>query len=512
MITERLPVPIGGYDGRDAFTIAQNATPGLRNVRTFRNFVAKAPGRTVLGNGILLAAGQKVRNIFQYDMGLTSPNLRRVGVWSNNFFVIEDPLTGVYSTVQNFANSSTTRRFGIANTLGVVAYSEGRELNIQGYDGVTASDLITSGQNHAAKWLLGFANRIISLRPYYDNLDHYVEIRWSVNGNPHDWAGDGSGVLAIQETSMAPLQGGFVLNDRCYLGKYYEILELVSTGNIDEPFVAVSRVKGTGIAAGYSVSTGDQFTFWVGADNVYMYDGANLSPVGDKVFHQIAPLIAQSANDSGNDGANSIDDIQGQVYNELSEYHILFPNAQLEYIYDYKRDRWFIDTATNTDSIGSGTLSGTGVSTLRKQYLIYADRSGSNVRVMLADPNVGSYLDGIHNCYVTIKERIPRRQSRQAFQPPTESLEWVNELLVVRFQTLAAYTTIVSVSTDGGATFPNSQTLSPIAGSGNVQRTAWFQIAFADSLMLKFENNTTDFWGIQNVIEVGYEEIGARTT
>jgi len=143
-----------------------------------------------------------------------------------------------------------------------------------------------------------------------------------VNGNVNDWSGTGSGALEIIETSQDPLITGFVLGDRAFLAKRRELIELIWTGTLSPVFGTLSRVRGMGVLAPHSVGLAEQVAFWLGPDDIYMFDGSTLTAVGERVYNTITSLIDY----------NNLDVIQGAVYTPDSQYHLVVP--PYKFVYD----------------------------------------------------------------------------------------------------------------------------------------------------------------------------------
>lgn len=250
---------------------------------------------------------------------------------------IYDPTAEAYSADVN-------KRWSIVNTQDIVAWTR-LGVNARQYDGTAFSNLITSGTNHSAKFLLAFNDRIVSGHTNIAGAVDPVQIRWCVNGNVNDWSGLGSGVLEIVETSNMPLTGAFVLGERAYLTKEREIIELIATGELSPVFRTENRVFGTGMLGTHSWAAAEFSAFFLGPDDVYEFDGGRMRSLGSPIYNTMLPFIDY----------NTIGDkAQGEIRPADSEYHILI--EPYIFIYDYRRDRWFWDTREYVRAIGRYTV------------------------------------------------------------------------------------------------------------------------------------------------------------
>lgn len=375
--------------------------------------------------------------------------------------------TGTWGTSGETYTGADSLRFSIVNTQTVAAWSQGVD-NIRQYDGTSYSDLITVGQNHAARTLLAFADRIVSIRPFYGGIDHATQIRWSVNGNVNDWLNTGSGVLEIVETSQDPLTGGFVLGDRAYLAKERELIELIWTGTGSPVFGTQPRIRGMGVLASNSIALAEQVAFWLGPDDVYMWDGSTLTAIGDRIYNTIDPLIDY----------NALDQIQGAVWTPDSLYLLVVPPYL--FVYDYRRDIWYQDDTSSFEAIG---IFGVGTNFTadidHSDFIVIGDSSGQTVRL---DQSLTDYLGNPIDSYFVTRDYTAEELVRggQGFQV---SLWNINSLREVRFQAPAGNVVEVGVSTDRGVTYQ----VTNVTVNANGVGVAWFQIPFSQ-IRFRFRN------------------------
>lgn len=430
-----------------------------------------------------------IRNYAELFVGATTAVEKFVMLTSASAWIYapSTPSTGIW-TVTGETYTGTTQRFSIVNTQTVAAWSQGVD-NIRQWDGTSFSDLIAVGTNHAARTLLAFADRIVSVRPFYGGIDHATQIRWSVNGNVNDWLNTGSGVLEIVETSQDPLTGGFVLADRAYLAKERELIELIWTGTGSPVFGTQPRIRGMGVLAPNSIALGEQVAFWLGPDDVYMWDGSTLTAVGERIYNTIDPLIDY----------NALDEIQGAVWTPDSLYLLVVPPYL--FIYDYRRDIWYQDDTTNFAAIG---ILGVGTNFTadinHSNFIVIGDTFIQTIRL---DQTLTDYLGSPIDSYFTTKDYTAEELRGGITGGFQVSLWNINSLREVRFQAPAGNSVEVGVSTDRGVTWQTTTVRVNANGVG----VAWFQVPFSQ-IRFRFRDFGTDSYEIHGSWGTDTEDSG----
>ncbi len=387
--------------------------------------------------------------------------------------------TGIFVPTAEVYTGNQYQRFSIANTQGIAAWSQGVD-NIREWDGTSFSALITSGTDHAARALLAFADRIVSVRPFFGGVDHPTQIRWCINGNVNDWSGTGSGTLEVIETSQDPLITGFVLGDRAYLAKRRELIELVWTGSLSPVFGTISRIRGMGVLAPHSVGLAEQVAFWLGPDDIYMFDGSTLTAVGERVYNTITALIDY----------NNLDNIQGCVYTPDSQYWLVVP--PYIFIYDYRRDTWYWDDVQNFAAIG---IYQTGVNFTadidKSQFLVVGDPQATTTRV---DFQATSWLGAPIDSYFETKDYTADdlASSKPLFGGLAVDLWNLNSVREVRFQGPPGNIVEVGISLDRGVSWELFSVTLNQFGVG----VGWFQRPFSQ-IRFRFRNFSTDTYEIR---------------
>ncbi len=399
------------------------------------------------------------------------------------------PSTGIWTPTAESYTGTIYQRFSIVNTQAIAAWSQGVD-DIRQWDGTTFGNLVTSGQNHAAKALIAFADRIVSIRPFFGGIDHATQIRWCIDGNVNNWTGAGSGALEVIETSQNPLVTGFVLGERAYLAKQRELIELLWTGTTSPVFGTVPRVRGMGVLAPHSVGLAEQFAFWLGPDDIYMWDGSTLTPIGDRIYNTIDALIDYQ----------NLDTIQGAVWTPDSLYLLVVPPYL--FIYDYRRDIWYQDDTTNFEAIGVFSVGTNFTADIdHSEFIVIGDSFLQTVRL---DGTLLDYLGAPLDSYWTSKDYTGEELIRGGATPGFIVSLWdLNSLREIRFQSNANYVVEVGVSIDRGNSWQTTMVRTNDTGVG----VAWFQVAFSQ-IRFRFRSYDTVPYEIHGTWGLDFEPAG----
>ena len=448
-------------------------------------------------NGVYLA----------FNATLTSPGTERgiprnypdVFVGANpaveNFLLLTDksafyyapstPSTGIFLPTAEVYHGIPDLRFSWVNTQGIAAWSQGID-NIRQWDGTTFSNLVTAGTPFPAKYLIAFDDRIIAGYPTIGGIPEPTQIKWSVNGNVNNWTGTGSGALEIIETNQEPITGMFVLGDRAYIGKRHQLIELIATGTLSPVFSTAPRVSGMGILAPYSIGLAEQFAFWLGPDDVYMWDGSTLTAVGERMYHTITQFVDYE----------QLSLVQGAVFTRDSQYWLAVP--PYIFIYDYRRDIWDWDDSQNFEAIGLYNVTPLGGPLLftadinASDFLVVGDPLCQTTRV---DFQATSWLGNPIDSYFETKDYTAEELTRQN----TLGSGWrvtlwdLDSLREVRFQSAPGNIVECAVSLDRGQTWIDIQS---VVVNQNGVGVAWFQRPFSQ-IRFRFRDYGTDAYEIR---------------
>jgi len=392
---------------------------------------------------------QIIRNYGDLIVGGSTPTEAIVMLTQTTAFVYSPstPLTGVWGATAEVYTGNQFQRFSIANGTdsrygAVAAWSQGKD-NIRFFDGVTPfGALIAVGTNCAARSLVSFNNRIVAARPFFGGIDHKTQIRWSVNGDYGDWSSTGSGALEIVETSNQPLTAMFVNGNRCFISRAREMIELIATGSLSPVFIPEPRVPGVGFIATHSVASGDIYTFGLGPDEVYRFDGSQMIAVGGRAYNTITQLIGPNY--------ENLDIVQATVYEPDSQYWLVIP--PYIFIYDYRRDIWDWDDARAFEAIGRLYIQDLVTGNINhSEFVVIGDASANTIRI---DPSTNTYLGTAIDSYFETKDFIAFALGGRSGTTVSVSYDRYNSCWRFWFRGTPGQTYEIGISVDKGLTYP----------------------------------------------------------
>lgn len=171
--------------------------------------------------------------------------------------------------------------------------------------------------NKTAKINIPFMNRLILGFITDSGFQNPRRVMWSVVGDPEDYTNPGSGFVDLTDTVDWVIAFG-VIRDKLFVIKERSIWELVYVGGTVY-FKPELRIDGTGsYCAKACTNLGDEMLIF-GSDNVYIFDGLDLIPIGDQLF----PLLYVS--DTKIVNSSKLSRSPGVYIEELQEWWITIP-------------------------------------------------------------------------------------------------------------------------------------------------------------------------------------------
>ena len=190
------------------------------------------------------------------------------------------------------------------------------------WDGTTFSALGgLSSPDIRGKVLIPYYNHLLMGFTNESTADCPQRVRWSDTGDPEEWddtdLSKNAGYVDLSDTPDWITQFA-LLRDRLFVFKERSIWEITHVGGTDvfEPRLIIDGVGCW--ASGTIVNLGEQLIFY-GSDNVYLFDGMTLTPVGDALY----PLFYETENRIVN--ADKIQRAVGEYIEELGDYVLCLP-------------------------------------------------------------------------------------------------------------------------------------------------------------------------------------------
>lgn len=331
--------------------------------------------------------------------------------------------------------------------------------------------------NVAAKSLAVFKNRLILGGTTESGTACPSRIRWSVVADPEDYANTGSGFIDLVDTPDWVV--GFCgLKDKLFILKERSIWELVYVGgsNVFEPSL---RIDAIGTFSPHTVVTlGDELVIY-GSDNIYLFDGISVEPIGTQIY----PLLYET--DSKIVNSSKINRAVATYIEEIKEFWLSVPTygeiPDTLFKYNFDANSW---TRKNLEITSFGFYevpSGTPWTDLSSNW--------SSQTWNWLDKNLSSgaptTLIGNYTGYVKEDDRITGDSSTMYFQ--TKDFTFEHASRVEEFRILAKGGPFyVSHSLDGGSSWSDSK-LFPVS-------TAYTEYSYTINLTcqrIRFKIETT---------------------
>lgn len=503
--------PFGGMDDRDPIAIEQTKGVLVENARFHRERITRRPGTVPVGGAI-----DNTKNVQQvyFSAPVGNNELTQLLMFGDSFlykYVPGDDQWLLYAFVDVETQQTASERFSIVNTLNNVLWSS-INTRIRRWDGDSINILDHDfGNTLKAMVLIPFANRVVAIRTREAEVDHPARVRWHANGDILKWdlSNDGAGFLDVIESSNAPLTGGFILNGKAYLTKEKEILELISTGDALEPFRVEGRIFGTGMIAPHSWAASDYFGFFLGGDNVHMWDGASIKDIGNPVRESILEGINITSITDGR-----LQEIKGVVHQRRQEYWLYSttPSTNKVWIYDYKNDRWYRDSyqaITEIKSLcnmepmsffpggfGRGVKEEIIINETTQHYITNEER--------FRDERVISLDDGAENIIVEIQTRESYAKELGP-QGPVPTVAKFNNLRSAFFQGEPKQRFSIAASGDRGNTWSQEQIVE--IGPNGIG-WSYFNLCYP-TLRFRLTNSEQKPMSLRGAIQIEWQGAGA---
>ena len=215
--------------------------------------------------------------------------------------------------------------------------------NVQYWDGVNTYATDLSASAIKARYCMEYANRLI-IADHGTTRDP-VGVAWSVNGDPTDWTGVGSGSVTFMETKdfIAGL-GKVGANIIIYFKD--SIIAGYRTPQANPAIVFPIYKRGVGCVAPYGIIEAMGTNFFIGRNDFYMMDGDTPRPIGEKIKDKFFDIV----------GYTEIKRTFG-FENNITHEVIWIANTdegKLAFVYDYRRGEWSVYEYGH-DISGAGT-------------------------------------------------------------------------------------------------------------------------------------------------------------
>lgn len=455
-MARKQPYPItqitGGLNVNvDATFLVDKESPDLINVRFDKGLIKKDLAFANFGTGLPLDGPVLLMDQFPLQSGTTY----NVIVTANQAYKYVSA-NDTYSSIQaggnftgdadNWFDSAVTLD---ANAADIFILTNGKD-PIKKWTGTGNIANLGGVANIAAKSLAVFKNRLLLGGTTETGVACPTRIRWSVAADPEDYANTGSGFIDLIDTPDWVV--GFCgLKDKLFVLKERSLWELVYIGgsNVFEPAL---RIDAIGTYSPHTVITlGDELIIY-GSDNIYLFDGISVEPIGTQIY----PLLYETDSKIINNA--KINRAVATYIEEIKEFWLSVPTVgevpDTLFKYSFDNQSWTKKskevTAFGFYEVPSGTpwtdLSGTWAN----QTWNWLDKDlASGAPTTLIGNNAG---------YIEEDDRITTDSTTMIFQTKDFIFEHACRVMECRFLAKGG-PFYVSYSTNGGSTWSTPKLL-----------------------------------------------------
>lgn len=391
--------------------------------------------------------------------------------------------------------------FVFANSQNSIVFSQGVDPVMRmPFTGTTYAALDAGAV--AAQYLTRAAGRLLLGHTYESSVSKPFRIRFCVRDTHTDWTGIGSGFRDCSEfphhlKGLKKLGAGVAV--------YYDkAIELASqSGMAAAPLVYDVRIADIGLYAPATLQGRNDLHMFVGNDNVYTFNGVQLDPIGevirDALFYSLNTI--------------KLDRCFAEIISSTQEYLIFLctsanPTPNVVWVYHWGRKIWYpwsvsgpscsathyLETYASIDEL-VGTIA-------EQNWLLSIGSLRGSVQSLLTGHTDGKVYRWGEQFLGDNGTTIPCRWTSKDFTG--KDVGTVGHKITLKAIRIAYEDTGVRCvlkfyfSTDGGATWTDSQSVVlPAKSTGDRTAVVWHQVT-GDRIRFKFENNTaTETFRIQ---------------
>lgn len=291
--------PLSGLDySLPSAALPDQAATVISNLHFDKGLLARRPGYSGIGTvdtyAVTGVAEFRKTDGTRVAVRLTGGGANTGNLWqwtAGNWAKV--PFTGtVNDTLDGTAGDQFSMVIAEGNNF---IFSQGVNNIMNWAGGSTFGELITSGQNHSARYLAAFADRIISAYTVESSVTYPTRIRWSTTSSLAAWTGAGSGINDFDQTAD-PITNLGVLLDSLVVYKENNIWMGQRTGDVNNPFYFIRVVNGQGLLLPFCVIDIGIGHLIVGEDDIWIFNGTPaLEPFGGKMRREFYKVLNRDA-------------------------------------------------------------------------------------------------------------------------------------------------------------------------------------------------------------------------
>jgi len=322
-----------------AMEIDDRAVSGCKNVRFYVGEIWKRKGYKTLGGNLPLGGGRIMGfdQFFDYagKEHLVCYSLTKAYCYNTTIKNWDDiTQTGAdfsgdednfFLSENMYDDSSGSMKYFITNGADApqVWTGSGKLADATVPTGLTKSDKVTNFQHH-----LLYLGNTISGNNYPQRID------WSAQGKPEDFTSSGSGNNNLAK-STDWITGSEILKNSLIVFKERSITMVHYVGGVNPFIFEENKIDGIGCSAGKTIGALGSSLVFLGWDNVYEYNGFNVTAVGDKIQKELINKI----------NPEYINRSHAIIVEELNLYLLFVPTVGSDscnavWVWDYLEDNW----------------------------------------------------------------------------------------------------------------------------------------------------------------------------
>jgi hypothetical protein len=461
----------------DATFLVNTESPNLRNVFFTRGLVKKGLGFTTYGT-----LGSKTvmhMDTFPLQSGTTYEL-----AFDTQYIYKRDPSTKEYTALNTtpytgdedalFSSVVTLSSAGAS----LFVYTNGVD-RVQKWDGTNAPSALGGWTTSPTvpKTLANFQSRLIGGFITEAGVQCPFRVQWSIAGDPETITGTGSGFVDLAESADWVVALA-TLKSKLFVFKERSIWELAYVGGttVFKPYL---RVEGIGTYSPRSVvNLGDELIF-LGTDNIYLFDGLEVTPIGQNVI----PLLFETNTRLVN--AAKANRVAATYVEELREYSFCCPTEgdvpNLLFTYNFDVKSWALRNLEVT-AFGFGNIPTSNA--WQDLSGIWNDQSWEWMERPLA-ASAPTTLIGNSSGVIKEDDRITTSTDYMCFE--TKDWKFAHSQRIVEFRVQAKggpFT--LFYSTDGGQTWSSES--KTFAATSDWKEFVWYLNLTCSQIRFKVES------------------------
>ena len=218
------------------------------------------------------------------------------------------------------------------------------------WDGIAATYVQSSANAQPFKYMAEIGLHLVGVNPATPQRYY-----WTGIGDPTDWTSFSSGLNDVVG-NLGPINGLLKVGQYGFGFHQNGIVQIIPTGIGLNPFIFPPIINATqGLIAPYTLDhfddRGRELAVYLGIDNVYVFDGSSVEPIGDMPIDQRRRIGARSRilTDVLSSNVNTIYSfvtysINGQAFRA---YWLVIPNVSV-WVYNFDEGNWTSFTYNKT--------------------------------------------------------------------------------------------------------------------------------------------------------------------